>query len=218
MPVWHTIQSDQIMVTPSGLHIAAMVRTIAVKAILDPDTATSLIAEPLAKRLPHMPDPSARASTTAALPLHPAIDVKLRATYHPISQARFGPAEPDGTMLEVGRDVLTQETVQLDFVRGRIAAVGKAEMASLQTRFTPIRLTLTANGYSAAWGATSIPFHTGADQEPAGVARSVAYGALTLAIHDDGQGSRWFGWDAFAGKRIVLDLPHRTIWIEKPDA
>ncbi len=215
MPVWHTIQSDQIMVTPSGLHIAAMVRTIAVKAILDPDAATSLIAEPLAKRLPHMPDPAARASTTAALPLHPEIDVKLRASYHPISQARFGPAEPDGTTLEVGRDVLTQEAVQLDFVRGRIAAVGKTEMASVQTRFTPIRLTLTANGYSATWGATSIPFHTSADQKPAGVARSVTFGALPLAVHDDGRGSRWFGWDAFAGKRIVLDLPHRTIWVEK---
>lgn len=216
MPVWHTIQSDQIIVTPSGLHIAAMVWTIAVKAILDPDTATSLIAEPLAKRLPHMPDPSARTSAASALPLHPEIDVKLRASYHPISQARFGPAEPDGTTLEVGRDVLTQEAVQLDFVRGRIAAVGKTEMASLQSRSTAIRLTLTANGYSATWGATSIPFHTSADQKPAGVAGSVTFGALTLPVHDDGRGDRWFGWDAFAGKRIVLDLPHRTIWIEKP--
>lgn len=218
MPVWHTIQSDQIMVTPSGLHIAAMVRTIAVKAILDPDAATSLIAEPLAKRLPDMPDQSARTSATGALPLHPAIDVKLRATYHPISQARFGPVGPDGTMLEIGRDVLTQETVQLDFGQGRIAAVGKADMASLQTRFTPIRLTLTANGYIAAWGAAAIPFHTSAGHEPAGIARSVTYGALTLAVHDDGRGDRWFGWDAFSGKRIVLDLPHRTIWIEKPGA
>ncbi|RMB35821.1 hypothetical protein C8J47_1342 [Sphingomonas sp. PP-F2F-G114-C0414] len=216
MPVWHTLQSDQILVTQSGLHVAAMVRTIAVKAVLDPDAATTMIAEPLAKRLPHMPDHAARTATTDALPLRPTIDVKLRATYRPISQAKFGAVAPDGTMLDVGRDVLTQEMLRLDFGTGRIAAVGKSDMASLGNRSVPLRLTLTTDGYSAAWGDSPIPFHADAARQPSSVVRTVTYGALTLPVHDDGRGGRWIGWDAFAGKRIVLDLPHATIWIEKP--
>lgn len=216
MPVWHTIQSDQIAVTQSGLHVAAMVRTIAVKAILNPDAATTTIAEPLAKRLPHMPDRSEGTATTDALPLRPTIDVKLRSTYRPISKAKFGAVGPDGVMLDVGRDVLTQEMVRLDFARGRIATVGKTDMASLSSRSVPLRLTLTTDGYSASWGDSPIPFHADAARLPPSVVRTVTYGALTLPVHDDGRGGRWIGWDAFAGKRIVLDLPHATIWIEKP--
>lgn len=218
MPVWHTLQSDRIVVTRSGLHVAAMVRTIAVKAVLDPDAATTTLAEPLAKRLPHMPAQSTRTATADALPLRPSINVKLRSAYHPISRAMFGAVAPDFTTLDVGRDVLTQETVRLDFVTNRIAAVGKAEMASLDSRFIPLRLTLTDTGYTAAWGDTPIAFHATADHLPASVVRAVTYGTLTLPVHDDGSGGRWIGWDAFAGKRIVLDLPHAEIWIEKPGA
>ena len=216
MPVWHTIQSDQIVVVPSGLRVAAIVRTVHAEAVLDPDAATTTIAEPLARRLPAMPDQARRAFQADVLTLPHRIDVTLRTAHHPIGEARFAAALPDGAELSVGRDVLVQEAFRLDFVANRIAALAPSDEPGLARGFTPLRLTLTGKGYVAAFGDKPLAFRSDASRTPGSVVRTIAYGALTLPIHDAGRDGRWIGWDAFAGRRIVLDLAHRTIWIEKP--
>lgn len=210
MSVWLDVGSTRLAMTPAGPRVAALVRTVEATAILDLNQPVTTIALALARRLPDMPAVVPGGVVALRHPLH----IKLRRSYRAITALRYAGDLPAGATLIVGRDVLEQEPLALDFAAGRIATVDGRPLAQ---RYTPLALTVRDDGYAIVAGAEVVPFRTMVTSA-ATPNRTVRFGDTMLPIHDDGNGRRWFGWDSLAGGRIVLDLRHKTIWIGKASA
>ncbi|MBB4619359.1 hypothetical protein [Sphingomonas abaci] len=215
MTGFHAPPSDRLVLAPSGLRAIAVARTIDVRVFLDPAAPVTAIARPLARRLPGMPP--APDSGTTALP-RPLL-IRFVRPYADIRRARFVAALPDDALLDLGRDVLGTVTVRLDLKAGQIRRLDPDAAARLADHATRIPVTLRDDGLTMPGQldgqAVTITFDTAPrDQPPPPATVPVTIAGQTLSARRGADGHVSIGWDAFADRRLVLDLPHGAIWLD----
>jgi hypothetical protein len=215
MTGFHAPPSDRLVLAPSGLRAVAVARTIDARVFLDPAAPVTGIARPLARRLPGMPQTPDTGVTTLPRPLH----IRFVRPYTDLRRARFVPLLPDGALLDLGRDVLGTVTIRLDLKAGQVRSLAARDAASLADHATRIPVTLRDDALTMPGQldgqAVTVRFDTAPhDQPPPPATLSVTIGGTTLPGRRDADGAVSIGWDAFADRRLVLDLPHGAIWLD----
>lgn len=214
MTGFHAPPSDRLVLVPSGLRAVAVARTIDARVFLDPAAPVTGIARSLARRLPGMP----RTPDTGTTALPRPLPVRFVRPYAGLRRARFVAALPDDAWLDLGRDVLGSVTVRLDLAAGQVRGLSARDAASLADHATRIPVTLQDDALTIPGQldgrAVTVRFDTAPrDQPPPPATLSVTIGGTPLSGRRDADGGVSIGWDAFAGRRPVLDLPHGAIWL-----
>ena len=215
MTGFHAPPSDRLVLAPSGLRAIAVARTIDARVFLDPAAPVTSITRPLARRLPGMP-PAPDTGTTA---LRRPLPIRFVRPYADLHRARFVAALPDDALLDLGRDVLGTITIRLDLKAGQIGGLGTRDVVRLTDHATRIPVTLQDDALTIPGqldsGAVTVRFDTGPhDPPPPPATLAVTIGGATLPGRRDADGGVSIGWDAFADRRLVLDLPHGAIWLD----
>lgn len=214
MTGFHTPPSDRLVLAPSGLRAIVVARTIDARVFLDPAAPVTSIARPLARRLPGMPQAPDIGVTTLPRPL----PIRFVRPYAALRRARFVTTLPDDALLDLGRDVLGTVTVRLDLAAGRLRSLDAREIATLADHATRIPVMLRDDALAISGQldgqAVTVTFDTAPrDQPPPPATMPLTIAGQTLSGRRNPDGTVAIGWDAFAGRQLVLDLPHGAIWL-----
>ena len=224
--------SGKFVIAAAGLLVSASIEGHRLRAGIDPASETSVVSPGAADqvdmgRRPHGPG--------GVLQRGRPMTIALSGGTFPVDALAVAssPLEP-GIDFRIGRDIFENHVFDLDFPSRRIRMVLPAEYGRATRWLIPVDLSPGPDGswtFPASIGGKPVSAalrlsdprgaRASPSLSPGGAQLAIGMGTTTLSVSDivrtaapDAGPMVTLGIGAFAGRHIVLDLPHRLLWID----
>ncbi|MEN2712511.1 hypothetical protein ACQKOH_13625 [Sphingomonas sp. NPDC092331] len=224
--------SGKFVIAAAGLLISASIEGRRLRAGIDPGSETSVVSPSIADQIdkgrrPHGPG--------GVLQRGRPMTIALSGGTFPVDALAVAPSplEP-GTDFRIGRDIVEGHVFDLDFRSRRIRIVLPAEYGRATRWLIPVDLAPGPDGswiFPASIGGKPVSAtlrlsdprgaRAGPSLSPGAAPLAIGVGTTTLSVSDivrtataDAGPVVTLGLGAFAGRHILLDLPHRLLWID----
>jgi hypothetical protein len=209
--------STKILLQAGLLIVDARLELHRIKAVLDPSTPQSIVSRDNAERL------GASQATEAEQPITRHKVVGLGADEVKLHAIKIG-RTPSGTQMIVGSDLMREEPLYIDFPGARFELFERWKALKYERHMEPVSVTISRDGCLSISGTAKdgSPLRValkGAMQElPSGISPiSFRMGSLLISATYSAAcpaNNVTVGWDAFAGRRILIDVAAGRLWID----
>lgn len=231
--------SNKFILLGAALILPARIGHHPVKAVIDPAAPVSMISPVLANRL-HLASPSTASESPVPLILRHPLNIGIGAEEFELGALSVGktPSSQKRDFL-IGKDILAAHIWDIDFARGKLRLVPPSEYRSETRHLHPIEIMQDEGAWymPARVGASkevrallNLGDRAALQIDPSFIAShpaNFAKNPLSVQSGDANIGSFraiipavWkfrypvaIGLDAFTGTRMLIDFPHKKIWV-----
>ncbi|MDF2383175.1 hypothetical protein JMG10_16955 [Nostoc ellipsosporum NOK] len=225
--------SGKFVIAATGLLVSASIEGHRLQARIDPRSEASIVSERIADQVDKG---SAPHDAGSLLRRGRPMTIAMSGGTFPVDALAVAPSRVEaGSDFRIGRDILEGHVFDLDFRSRQIRMVLPYEYARATRRLIAVDLTAGPDGsWSFPAGVNGKPVSATlrlSDPRGAtiglpslangGAPLAIAVGAAALSVSDvvheasaDARAPLALGLGAFDGRRVILDLPHRLLWID----